>query len=187
MTQSGEAKSYPCRVPCRFLLASPHKNASNIGLNRGHKNVMHWYSDHRNVGLLYQTLAPSVAHRLPLAGTPQCIPPHNSTHSCTGFVAFIPAHVGGVVTIYTTRLNIPKILRSAHTVYLCFVWIWEQRLFPCSTLSGWFNNRDGVFTARYGLNIYHSTILRSAHTVYLCGYHNKQRLFPYTVLTDWFV
>ena len=33
-------------------------------------------------------------------------------------------------------------------------------------------------------------ILRSAHTVYLCvlcGYENKQRLFPYTALTDWFV
>ena len=33
----------------------------------------------------------------------------------------------------------------------------------------------------------HSAILRSAHTVYLCvlcGYQNKQRLFPYTALTD---
>ena len=33
-------------------------------------------------------------------------------------------------------------------------------------------------------------ILRSAHTVYLCvlcGSENKQRLFPYTALTDWFV
>jgi len=26
-----------------------------------------------------------------------------------------------------------------HTVYMCFVWIWEkQRLFPCTTLTGWF-------------------------------------------------
>ena len=34
------------------------------------------------------------------------------------------------------------------------------------------------------------TILHSAHTVYLCvlcGYENKQRLFPYTALADWFV
>ena len=32
--------------------------------------------------------------------------------------------------------------------------------------------------------------LRSAHTVYLvvlCGSENKQRLFPYTALTDWFL
>ena len=34
------------------------------------------------------------------------------------------------------------------------------------------------------------TVLRSAHTVYLCvlcGSENKQRLFPYTALTDWFL
>ena len=33
-------------------------------------------------------------------------------------------------------------------------------------------------------------ILRTAHTVYicvLCGSENKQRLFPYTTLTDWFL
>ena len=32
--------------------------------------------------------------------------------------------------------------------------------------------------------------LRSAHTVYLCvlcGFENKQLLFPYTALTDWFL
>jgi len=37
-----------------------------------------------------------------------------------------------------------------------------------------------------GLN----TNLRSAHTVclcVLCGSENKQRLFPYTTLTDWFL
>jgi len=35
-----------------------------------------------------------------------------------------------------------------------------------------------------------SAIPRSDHTVYLCvlcGSENKQRLFPYTALTDWFV
>jgi hypothetical protein len=38
--------------------------------------------------------------------------------------------------------------------------------------------------------VWHSQILRSAHTVYLCvlcGSQNKQRLFPYTALTDWFL
>ena len=38
--------------------------------------------------------------------------------------------------------------------------------------------------------VQHSTILRSVHTVYLCvlcGSQNKQPLFPYTTLTDWFV
>jgi len=35
-----------------------------------------------------------------------------------------------------------------------------------------------------------SAIPRSAHTVYLCvlcGSENKQPLFPYTTLTDWFL
>jgi len=34
----------------------------------------------------------------------------------------------------------------------------------------------------------HSQIPRSAHTVHVCdlyGSQNKQRLFPYTALTDW--
>jgi hypothetical protein len=47
----------------------------------------------------------------------------------------------------------------------------------CSKTSGYF--------------IYHRVtqqqILHSAHTAYLCGSQNKQRLFPYTALTDWFL
>ena len=42
----------------------------------------------------------------------------------------------------------------------------------------------------YVPTVEHSAILRSAHTVYLCvlcGSENKQRLFTYTALTDWFV
>ena len=50
-----------------------------------------------------------------------------------------------------------------------------------------------VFTAHWLLYlppVYHSAILRSAHTVYLCILcvsQNKQRLLPYTALTDWFL
>jgi len=35
--------------------------------------------------------------------------------------------------------------------------------------------------------VQHSQILHSAHPVYLCGSQYKQRLFPYTTLTDWFI
>jgi len=38
--------------------------------------------------------------------------------------------------------------------------------------------------------VQYSTNLRSAQTLYLrvlCGSKNKQRLFPYTALTDWFL
>ena len=49
-----------------------------------------------------------------------------------------------------------------------------------------------ICTAQWSLYVppfWHSAILRSAHTVYLCvlcGSQNKQPLFPYTTLTDWF-
>ena len=48
-----------------------------------------------------------------------------------------------------------------------------------------------ICTAQWSLSVppvKHSTIPRSTHTVYLCalcGSENKQRLFPYTALTDW--
>ena len=50
-----------------------------------------------------------------------------------------------------------------------------------------------ICTAQWSLyvpTVQQSTVLRSAHTVHLCvlcGSENKQRLFPYTTLTDWFV
>jgi hypothetical protein len=69
----------------------------------------------------------------------------------------------------------------------------KQRLFPYTALTDWFLNRvcllrgtDWIFKCNSGLN----KTLRSAHTLYLCvlyGSQNKQRLFPYTSLTDWFV
>jgi len=54
---------------------------------------------------------------------------------------------------------------------------------------------SGYFTCIRNMKLvtqgnYHSTILRSAPTLYLRVLYvsqNKQRLFPYTALTDWFV
>jgi len=87
---------------------------------------------------------------------------------------------------------------AAHILYLCVLCGSQnkQRLFPHTALTDWFYNRDGVcllrgtawaFKCNSGLN----KILRSAHTLYfvcvLCGSENKQRLFPYTALIDWFL
>jgi hypothetical protein len=47
--------------------------------------------------------------------------------------------------------------------------------------------RSGYYMYR---QVYHSKILRTAHRVdlcVLCVYQNKQRLFPYTTLTVWFL
>ena len=89
------------------------------------------------------------------------------------------------------QLQHSEILCSAHTAFTCFAWISEQTaiisLYSVN-LSVFITETQCVYCAvRTGsLNI----ILRSAHTVYLCvlcGSENKQRLFPHTALTDWFV
>ena len=93
-----------------------------------------------------------------------------------------------MVTICTTSLTFTHSTFCPHSV---FVSIWE----PTSIISlhniNWLvcvTETECVYCAERTGSLY--TILRSAHTVYLCvlcGSENKQRLFPYTALTDWFV
>jgi len=85
-----------------------------------------------------------------------------------------------------------KILRSApHIVFMCFVCISEQTAIISLYSINWLvciTERGSVYCAVRTGSLY--TILHSAHTVYLCvlyGSQNKQLLFPYTALTDWFV
>ena len=84
------------------------------------------------------------------------------------------------------------ILRSAHTaVFMCFVWISEQTAIISLYNINWLvfiTETECVYCAVRTGSLY--IILRSAHTVYLCvlcGSQNKQPLFPYTALTDWFL
>ena len=49
-------------------------------------------------------------------------------------------------SLYTGSLTFSNSTFCPHSVFMCFVWIWEQ-------LIG-FYNRDGVFTARYELNLW---------------------------------
>ena len=52
------------------------------------------------------------------------------------------------------QFNIEQTLRPAHTVYLCGSQN-KHLLFPYTALTDWFvKPRGGVFTARYGLNVY---------------------------------
>ena len=72
---------------------------------------------------------------------------------------------------------------------MCFVWIWEQTAIISLYSINWLvciTETECVYWAVRTGSLY--IILRSAHTVYLCvlcGSENKQRLFPYTALTDW--
>jgi hypothetical protein len=75
-------------------------------------------------------------------------------------------------------------------IYVFCVWISEQTAIISLYSINWLvfiTETECVYCAvRTG---YLNAVLRSAHTVYLCvlcGSENKQRLFPYTALTDWF-
>ena len=78
-----------------------------------------------------------------------------------------------------------------HSVFVCFVWIWEQTAIISLYSINWLvfiTETECVYCAVRTGSLY--IILRSAHRVYLCilcESENKQRLFPYTALTDWFL
>ena len=78
-----------------------------------------------------------------------------------------------------------------HSVFMCFVWISEQTAIISLYSINWLvfiAETECVYCAVRTGSLY--IILRSAHRVYLCvlcGSQNKQRLFPYTELTDWFL
>ena len=78
-----------------------------------------------------------------------------------------------------------------HGVFMCFVWIWEQTAIISQYSIYWLvfvTETECVYCAVRTGSLY--IILRSAHTVYLCvlcGSENKQRLFPNTAFTDWFL
>ena len=96
-----------------------------------------------------------------------------------------------VVTLYTTRFNIQQFYVLPTLCVYVSVWISEQTAIISLYSINWLvfiTKTECVYCAVRTGSLY--TILRSAHTVYLCvlcGSQNKQRLFPYTALTGWFV
>jgi len=115
-----------------------------------------------------------------------------------------------VLTICTTSLTLTNSTFCPHSVFMCFVWIWEQTAIISLYSINWLGfitetevcllrGTDCVFIyiflyiqpSEFQLSIYVPpglTFTNSAlcpHSV-LCGSQNKQRLFPYTALTDWF-
>ena len=95
------------------------------------------------------------------------------------------------VTICTTCCAIKKYPFYLCGICMCFVWIWEQTAIISLYSINWpvcITETECVYCAVRTGSLY--IILRSAHTVYLCvlcGSEKKQRLFPYTALTDWFL
>ena len=109
------------------------------------------------------------------------------------FVTQTECLLSGTDCVFKCNLGLNKNLRSAHTAV--FVWISEQTAIISLYSNNWmvFVNRDAVCLLRgtdwvskcnSGLN----KNPRSAHTaVFLCFVQNKQPLFPYKTLTEWFL
>jgi hypothetical protein len=71
------------------------------------------------------------------------------------------------------------LLRGTSWLFVCFGWIWEQTAIISLYSINWLvcmTERKCVYCA-----------VRAEYLYVLCGSQNKQRLFPYTALTDWFL
>ena len=116
---------------------------------------------------------------------------------------YCAVRTGFVVTVVTIRTTSLTFTNSTHSVFMCFVWISEQTAIISLCNINWLvfiTETEFVYCAVQTGSVVTMvticttsltfTILRSAHTVYLCFLcvsQNKQRLFPYTTLTDWFL
>jgi hypothetical protein len=88
--------------------------------------------------------------------------------------------------VRTEHLTFTNSTFCPHSVFMCFVWIWEQTAIISIYSINWLvciTETECVYCA---VRTEHLTFtnLRSAHTVYLwvlCGSENKQRLFPYSI------
>jgi len=95
-----------------------------------------------------------------------------------------------MVTICTARFNIQQFcILSTQCIYVfCVDLRTNSDYFPIQHQLAGFYNRDGECLLR-GTDwvfIYNSTFC--PHSVFMCLVsENKQRLFPYTALTDWFL
>jgi hypothetical protein len=69
----------------------------------------------------------------------------------------------------------------------------RQRLFLYTTKTGWFLQggfnplKPSGYYMYHQFNIQQFFVLPHSVFIYVYGYQNKQRLFPYTALTDWFL
>jgi len=92
-----------------------------------------------------------------------------------------------MVTIHSNICNNKNSTFCPHSVFMCFVWIWEQTAIISLYSINWLvfiTETECVYCAVRTGSLY--IILRSAHTDYiwvLYGSQNKQRLFSYAALT----
>ena len=80
---------------------------------------------------------------------------------------------------------------SSHSVFMCFVWVWEETAIISLYSINWLifvtKPFKGGYYTYHQLNIHSSTFYPRSVFVCLCGSQNLLRLFPCTALTDWFL
>ena len=100
--------------------------------------------------------------------------------------------VTGVGAIWTMLLHSKETTQWGKWLLVLFVTSYAVHQIKQDEIDGSRDAIKSLWTSGYYIyhQILHSATLRSAHTVYLCvwcGSQSKQRLFPYTLLTDWFL
>jgi len=91
-----------------------------------------------------------------------------------------------VVTICTAQWSL-YVPHSGHYMYRTVVTICTAQWSLYVPHSGHYMYRTVVTICTTSLTSSNSTFCPTVHLCVLCGSENKQRLFPYTALTDWFV
>ena len=87
-----------------------------------------------------------------------------------------------VITLCTTSWTFSNSPFCPHSVFMCFVWIWEQTAIISLCNINWLvfiTETECVYCAVRTGSLYIIQVM--------CGSENKRRLFPYTPLTDWFL
>jgi hypothetical protein len=80
-----------------------------------------------------------------------------------------------VVTLCSANFTLNNSTFCPHTVFVCFVWIWEQTVITSLYNINWLvfiTERECVYCA-----------VRTGYLCVLCGSENKQRLLPYKTNT----
>jgi len=80
--------------------------------------------------------------------------------------------------ICTASLTFTNSTFCPHSVFVCFVWIWEQTAIISLYSINW------LVCITETVSVY--CAVRTGYLCVLCESQNKQWLFPYTALTDWF-
>ena len=120
--------------------------------------------------------------------TLQFMQPLNNHQSSDITFMFALIFLSTAVTIYTTSLTLNNSTFCPHSVFMCFVWIWEQTAIISLYNINWLvfiTETDGVYCAVRTGSSY--IILCSAHTVYLFLWISEQTAIISLYNINWLV